>query len=294
MSVFSAVKQAVSFSAKPPVPNLREQYLFIICMNNSGSTLLERVLKDCRNVVGFLAPGGPDQQVNGQRFVTDLMPTPGKIVVRCRRIWSEQAAILADESRYQWPAIKRRWRQEWERNPKFRTANPRIFLEKSPANVLRAKMLQKHFPNSSFVLMQRNPYAVAEGIRRRTKIALGRCIQHWIRCAQQQIENEQMLESVVRFGYEDLSEHPDHCWREIVSLVPALDDLDLRTEVCVQSIEGKVRRPIVDYNQQQIERLTPNDLQEINRELAHVPDVMQHFGYSYLRSPDTSVHDRRS
>ncbi|MFL6516050.1 MAG: sulfotransferase, partial [Chthoniobacterales bacterium] len=254
-----------------------EKYLFIICMNNSGSTLLERVLKDCRNVVGFLAPGGPDQQVNGQRFVTDLMPTPGKVAVRCRRIWSEQSDVLADESRYAWAEIKQRWRREWRRNPKYRTANPRIFLEKSPANVLRATMLQKHFPESTFVLMQRNPYAVAEGINRRTKIPLGRCVQHWIRCAQQQIRNEGTLLSLTRFNYEDLSERPEVCRDRMVGLLPAVDDIDFQKEVSVQSIEGKVRRPIINYNQQQIDRLSPSDIAEINGSLAAVPEVMAHF-----------------
>src|SRR3982751_2128972 len=143
MAVADAVKRF--WVGDPPEDGIAEKYLFIICMNNSGSTLLERVLKDCRNVIGFLAPGGPDQQVNGQRFVTDLMPTPGKLPVRARRIWTEQADILSDETGYDWPEIKRRWKREWARNPKFRTANPRVFLEKSPANVLRATMLQKHF-----------------------------------------------------------------------------------------------------------------------------------------------------
>jgi len=282
MSLVDAARRL--WSSDAPADGVTEKYLFIICMNNSGSTLLERVLKDCRNVVGFLAPGGPDQQVNGQRFVTDLMPTPGKLPVRARRIWTEQADILADETRYDWAAIKRRWRREWARNPKFRTANPRIFLEKSPANVLRATMLQKHFTDSSFILMQRNPYAVAEGIRRRTKIPLDRCIEHWIRCAEQQMQNERVLQSVARLNYEDLSERPKYCRTEVVRLMPELDDLDLNKEVSVQSIEGKIRRPIVNYNQQQIDRLTGLDLEEINAYLEKVPQVMTHFGYSYVRT----------
>jgi len=273
---------ADAFSSLRRVPDVKESFLFIICMNNSGSTLLERVLKDCRNVVGFLAPGGEDEQVNGQRFVTDLMPTPGKIAVRCRRIWSEQADVLADESHYDWPRIAQRWRREWKRNPKFWTANPRIFLEKSPANVLRAAMLQKHFPNSAYILMQRNPYAVSEGIRRRTKLPLDRCVQHWIRCAQQQIVNEKLLRSVIRLNYEDLSSRPDYCREQIVNLVPETSDLDLGKEVSVQSIEGKVRRPIVNYNEQQIARLSAEDLTELNRELKEVPEIMSHFGYTYL------------
>jgi hypothetical protein len=216
--------------------------------------------------------------------VTDLMPTPGKIEVRCRRIWSEQADVLADESRYDWPGIQLRWRREWRRNPKFSTASPRIFLEKSPANVLRANMLETHFPNASFILMQRNPYAVAEGIRRRTSLPLERCIKHWIRCAQQQIHNEQTLRSVIRLSYEDLSERPDYCRQQISTLMPELDDIDLCKEVSVQSIEGKVRRPIINYNEQQIERLTPADVDGINLGLDEVPEVMKHFGYSYIRS----------
>ena len=282
MSFVSAFKR-IWPAADSSDPDRPEKYLFIICMNNSGSTLLERVLKDCRNVIGFLAPGGHDEQVNGQRYVTDLMPTPGKLAVRCRRIWTEQANVLTDESLYDWPRIRQRWRREWKRNPKFRTANPRIFMEKSPANVLRAAMLQKHFPSSAFILMQRNPYAVSEGIHRRTGLPLDRCIRHWIRCAEQQMDNEKLLRAAIRLNYEDLSERPDYCREQVVRLLPAVDDLDLATEVSVQSIEGKVRRRIVNYNEEQIARLSAEDLRAINAQLDTVPEVMRHFGYNYVR-----------
>ena len=283
MFVLNTLKEAWS-RALGSDRDVAEKYLFIICMNNSGSTLLERVLRDCRNAIGFPAPGGPDEQVNGQRFVTDLMPTPGKIEVRCRRIWSEQAAVLTDESRYDWPKVKQRWRREWRKNPKFHAANPRVYLEKSPANVLRAAMLQKHFAPSFFILMQRNPYAVVEGIRRRTKISLERCVRHWIRCAQQQIENEKILRNARRLSYEQLSENPAYCREQVMALIPALADLDLGKEVSVQSIEGKERRPITNYNEQQIARLSREDLAEINQHLDSVPELMAHFGYQYLRA----------
>jgi hypothetical protein len=66
--------------------------------------------------------------------------------------------------------------------------------------------------------------------------------------------------------------------------MPELEDVDLNKEVSVQSIEGKVRRPIVNYNQQQIERLTGADREEINRQLEKAPEIMAYFGYSYVRS----------
>jgi Sulfotransferase family len=268
-------EQAISSRTDPP-----EKFLFIICMNNSGSTLLERVLSRCQNAVALTAPGGPNHQVNGQRFVKDCMPSPKRL--NCRRIWSEQAHILQDEMRYNWSLIKARWREEWARNPKFNTASPRVFLEKSPPNIYRASMLQKHFENSFFILMQRNPYAVAEGIRRRAELPIERCIQHWIRCAQQQMRNERALHRAIKLSYEELSESPDNSRRRILQLLPELHDLDIQQEVAVHSLDGRVRRTITNYNQKQIALLSDQDLREINSHLHQVPEVMAHFGYQYL------------
>jgi Sulfotransferase family len=271
------------FTRQNPEKDRPEKFLFIICMNNSGSTLLERLLSECRNVVGFLPPGGPNEQVNGQGFVPDLMPIPGKIKPQCRRIWSEQAAVFLDESNYHWRKIKKRWREQWMRNEKFETARPRIFLQKSPPDIFRAAMLQKHFPNSFFILMQRNPYAVAEGIRRRAKVSIDRCIAHWIRCAQQQIRNEQLLEQSIKLNYEELSEKPDWSKQQLLALVPELDDVDLGKEVSAQTIEGQIRQPIINYNAKQIAQLSGGDLAIINDHLHEVPEVMKHFGYEFIR-----------
>jgi hypothetical protein len=280
MSFVNALKRILGFDSSS---RRDDKYLFIICMNNSGSTLLERVMSECRNAVGFPAPAGPDQQVNGQGFVPDLMPIPGKMTPKCRRIWSEQAATLESESLYQWSKIKRRWKEHWARNPKFETASPRVFLEKSPPNIFRAAMLQKNFPNSFFILMQRNPYAVAEGIRRRASLSIERCIRHWIRCAQQQMRNEQMLGKAIKLNYEDLSEQPDSSRQAVITFIPEFYDLDIRKDVAVHSLDGHIRQPIVNYNQKQIALLSAEDLAIINRQLEKVPEIMAHFGYEYIR-----------
>jgi hypothetical protein len=281
MRLLDGILRALRPRPVPPPVDRPEEYLFIVCMNNSGSTLLERLLRNCRNAVGF--PAGPDEQVNGQEFVEDLMPVPGQFKPQCTRIWSEQAAVFEDESRYDWPRIKERWRIEWARNPKMMTANPRVFLEKSPPNVLRAAMLNQHFENNSFVLIQRNPYAVAEGIRRRMAFSLDRCIVHWIRCAQKQMQNENILRRTVRLSYEQLSSDPAFCREQILRLVPALDDLDMGKELTVHSIEGRKPRPLVNFNDAQIATLSKDDLGVINNHLDKVPEVMSHFGYDYVR-----------
>ena len=212
------------------------------------------------------------------------MPIPGRIDKKHRRIWTEHAEMLENESLYNRPMIKQRWRLKWSGNPKFETATTRVFLEKSPPNVLRAPMLQKHFGNSFFILMQRNPYAVSEGIRRRTGLPLDRCIRHWIRCAQKQMQNERELPRAIRLNYEDLSERAQFCRDQILKIIPELDDLDMHQDVAVQGVDGKIRQPIVNYNAKQISLLTTADIAEINTELDQVPEVMEHFGYEYIRN----------
>jgi hypothetical protein len=169
-----------------------------------------------------------------------------------------------------------------------------VFLEKSPPNVYRASMLQKHFRSSSFILMQRNPYAVAEGIRRRAQIPIERSIAHWIRCAQQQVENEKNLRRSVTIRYEDLSEDPARTRQRIIDLVPELADLNIREEVSAHTLEGRLRQPIVNYNARQIELLSAEDFVAVNAQLNQVPELMRHFGYEYMHVGGDPAGDAKS
>ena len=87
---------------------------------------------------------------------------------------------------------------------------------------------------------------------------------------------------MLRLSYEDLSQRPDDCREQLLKFMPELGEIDLQREVSVQSIEGKVRRPITNYNEQQIASLTAEDIAEIDRDLSAVPEVMAHFGYKFL------------
>lgn len=264
-----------------PKKNEDEKFLFIVCMNNSGSTLLERILGDCENVIGFV-PTKPDKQVNGQQYALDLMPVPAKLKPKTTRVWTESSALLLDESQYDWAKIKVRWRKYWSLNPRFKTANPRIFLEKSTPNVLRAEMLQTHFDDSYFIQMVRNPYAVCEGIHRRMGYSFERCVRHWLECSKRLIYNEGVLQNTILLRYEDLSEDSQECERRVKGLLAGLEDINLRSEVTVHSIEGKKTQGIVNLNDKQIARLTEEQIKEISTLLAGSEDVVNHFGYKII------------
>ena len=72
------------------------------------------------------------------------------------------------------------------------------------------------------------------------------------------------------------------CRQRVVGFIPDLHDLDIGKDVEVHSVEGRVRQPIVNYNDKQIALLSKEDLATINTELKQVPELMAHFGYDYI------------
>ena len=89
------------------------RYLFVSCMNNSGSTLLVRYLARCANSICM--------EREGQSYVPHAMPGVGRLGVQ--RIWSEAAKIFEDPASYDWFAVKAAWIREWSLDPKSKTAD---------------------------------------------------------------------------------------------------------------------------------------------------------------------------
>ena len=174
------------------------------------------------------------------------------------------------------------WTKSWQNNSKYRTANPRLLFEKSPPNLLRASLLEKVFSDSYFIIMVRNPYAVAEGIRRRNKHSLDRCIKHWISASEKQIENIKTLKNQTWFTYEQLCEDLQSIKKQLIEFIPKLDDLDMNRSVKVHSIQGTIESEIKNYNAEQISKLSTDDISLINSYLEKHQDVLHYFGYQLL------------
>jgi hypothetical protein len=249
---------------------LNEVYLFIVCANNSGSTLLNRVLATSKNIV--------DLEYEGQEYIDvtglNVMPLPWNL--DCRRVWTERTEIFEDKSNYNWEIIRYIWTSYWKNNPKYHTANPRILLEKSPPNVVRTKILEEEFENSYFIVMVRNPYAIAEGIRRHMEYPLERGIKHWIRVTEKQIENIERLNRVIYFRYEDLCDYPDQMKRKMLDFLPALEDIKMDMEIFHRG------KGLHNFNEEQIKRLSRKDVDLINSHLEKHTDILDYFDYSIV------------
>ncbi len=139
------------------------------------------------------------------------------------------------------------------------------FIEKSPANSMRTRFLQRVFPDASFVIIIRNGYAVAEGIRRKRLLDPERphmaglqttvegAAKQWYSANLVLLEDREHLKSSILVRYEELVAAPESAFRKICDFLGCdFEGLDL------PALEK-------DLNVQQIARLTVKEIEMIQR-----------------------------
>ncbi len=248
-------------------------HLFIVCPNNSGSTLLVELLGTSAHASIFPSLNHEGQWV-AKAAGDGIMPYPEG---RERRNWTINAEKFANPDNYDWPRLTGVWNAAWDTGRSVR-------VEKTPSLVISAPLFQSRFADARFILCVRDPYAFCEGVRRREGYDVGTAARHWMRCAELQLRNQQLLAPQLFITYEALCNHTDDVVRQIAAFVPELADLDAERVFDVMSHRSEIR----DQNRAQIARLTREDLVEINHVLA--PDVatLRRLGYDLL---DAREHD---
>ena len=257
------------------------KYLFVVCMNGSGSTLLHYYLEKC-DAVASLPRIEPDIATSseGQNHVREFLPLPEQY--DCVGVFTESSDVFGDDSQYNWDEIKKIWHREWASSASTSLDNL-VLLEKSPPNVVRAELLQKHFPNSYFIVMVRNPYAFSEGLRRRHGPKIEPCATHWGESMKFQIRNLEILNNVVCIKYEDLCDNQELVKTKIKALLPELDDLSFEGDFSGHhSLYGKKEMPIRNLNSDQIGNLGTNDIIRINNILSEYQEELTYFDYKMM------------
>jgi hypothetical protein len=237
-------------------------YLFILCSHSSGSTALWKLLQTSPNLSAM--------PVEGQ-FIDSVQP-----ILR-NSIWDEDKSTP-------WPLVKAEWEKNWD-------LEKPVLIEKSPPHLLHALEIQKHFSPAYFIVMVRNPYAYCEGTKRRGRAGLGygqeasyqSIALGWIKECQYQMKNIRELDHVIHFTYEDLTRHTRGVSKKIIDFLPELDCLDFKAAFLIHSVHGWYERSITDLNIDQIARLSTEDIAEINSVLKKHPDIMEFFGYRYMK-----------
>lgn len=229
-------------------------WLFIIGVNNSGTTLLQELL--ARHDAVATLPG------EGQRL-SRALPRPGPM--NLSRIWSEKLESFRKSSNTDDSLSACRLKWDWLCY--YSVDNKcRYLMEKSPPNIVRMPWLQHHFRPASFIVITRSPYAVAEGIHRRAGYSIERAARHWAIANKILIEDCGKIERILFLTYENLCLNPQ---KEIDRITHFLD-LDLFNQeilsekFCIHNSTGQPSA-IENFNDFSLKNLAREDIRMIEK-----------------------------
>ena len=150
-------------------------------------------------------------------------------------------------------------------------------------------MYLEHFPNAKFLIIHRNPYAVAEGTKRTVKqhkkkdYSWEQCAQHWVDCTRQQIENIKNLipGRAIWFKYEELVTRPQNVEARIKKFIPAFHDIDFRgNKVRAHSMDDPQQpRAVVNYNNRHLKNINKEGFKKLNKIFEANKDLLDFFDY---------------
>ena len=254
-----------------------QHHLFLLCPNNSGSSFLQKILATSQQTWNLPGEGqhalgfaGPVPRADGNGYIWASSP--------------DWVSKYRNAQNHDWERARNIWYfQSRSRNPKAK-----VFTSKSPPFLLVAEQLRTSFLDARFLIMQRNPYATAVGIRRCRRVLgdidneaiLRLAAQHLIVCFDAQrrnIEDFQLLAAC--FSYEEMCDEPESVEKKIQKLVPALNDIQLRQKIAVKNIYSERLR---NMNAEQIAQLSSQDIAILNEEFGPSEALFQFFGYHLL------------
>lgn len=245
--------------------------VFVAMPHNSGSRFIWRALSTCRACASLPREGHRYFSKENNDYSEELGPDVVSFGVG--RTFTEIVDTLRDESRYDWGKIKETWRTV----SKYEEGSACIFVDKTPANIVIADILEKEFADPVFILSIRDPYAFVEGVRRKVRLRSGdtvdvkRVAKHWINIAKYQVRNLRELKNHTFFTYEEMCSVPHIVEKRIKALIPELSDFSLNLDLSNRNI-------------QQVQKLSVEDLRLINEVLETETSLLERFGYKVISS----------
>ena len=218
-----------------------DEYIFLMVPNNSGSTLLSNILLTSKNI-------DSTTPLEAQFNPDFIGPRPDQFNVS--GLFTKKENIFRNESLY-----------DWEHNKKevffSRLAKP-LLIEKSPSNLCRADMYYKHFKNIKYLIMDRNPLAMAEGVMRQFKHSAKDAISHAVRCKEINSEILNTYKDISLYiTYEELVNETQETLNKIKQFIPMAGEIFVPKHL---TIKGKKYNGLINKNEEQISKISVKDL----------------------------------
>ena len=185
--------------------------IFVFGCCNSGTTILWQALKQHKDL------SGPDIEGQDLEELPDSMKHYlGKSTFR---LWAHpkfKLCYYATEKHYN----ENDCRRIQKIYGKYLNPGKRL-ITKSPADTLRARLIQAYFPDAYFIAIVRNGYAVSEGIVRKRKYdperpqfkglftTMEEAAEQWFRANVVIALHQEFLKKYMIVRYEDLIQNPE-------------------------------------------------------------------------------------
>lgn len=264
-----AVQKILAPFGRVPKP---KKWLFVIGCYNSGTTLLSNILSEHPSISALPVEGV---------VLSDSLPRPEKF--GWNRMWSEcieQVRMLPGEGMEK---IAERIKRQWS----FSFDEADVLYEKSIANAARVPFLDAYFQPAYFIVIVRNGYAVAEGLRRRgnpkkyghnefgEKYPIEMCAKQWAVSDEFVSTDTAGARHVLRLTYEDFCAQPGENLRAITDFLE-VEPLPDETTNKSWEIHGNTSE-IRNMNAEGIAKLTADEIARI-RDVAG--QALDKYGYA--------------
>jgi hypothetical protein len=254
--------------ALTPVPK-DKTWVFLVGCYNSGTTLLAELLGHHPSISALPTEG---------HFITDQFVKDYDIGLP--RMWVEREDLFRLDENDNGPdpvRVKKEWGMRLDlKKP--------ILLEKSPPNSAKTRWLQANFENARFVGIMRNGYAVSEGITRKAdpkhlidSWPIEKSAYQWKRSNEILQQDAEHLNHFMWIKYEDLAADTADTLNRITDFIglPGFEHFENDRSWSIHERDESIR----DMNQESIDRLSPEQIQQINRIAG---DLIESSGYTKL------------
>ena len=233
------------------------EWFFIIGTNNSGTTLLQKIIKS--------HPEISDMGAEGQ-FRTYFLANDKRLGVD--RLSSQHLEMfrLTENDEAQNERVFFDWWFAYQ-GPK-----KRMLMEKSTPNILRTRWLQRWFNNPKFLVIVRTPYAVVEGMLRKVNCSFEEATNHWKTVHEVLRNDSSHLENLKIITYSDLTDNTAVVLEEIYDFlsVESRNDM-LNKKFTIHGVDSKIE----NRNHLSIAKLSDDQIRYINE---NCQELMTHYG----------------
>jgi len=191
-----------------------KKFIFIIGLHRSGTSFLHDIFRT-QNLITGVKFYDTFWKNEGQHL-QNLLPRDQQLGGMGKFAFN-QSSHLTEESEITkyvtGEKIFNQWKEHWQ-NP-----NADIFVEKSPPNITRTRLLQYLFPNSYFVVIMRHPIMQSLSnkrfIKKTNELSIEIYIKHWFKAHEILFEDLKHINNKIVFTYEELLSNMQNVINEI-------------------------------------------------------------------------------